>query len=210
MESTKPARRKRRTSEEVTSRILQAAEAEFRQCGYSGATTAAIARKAETTEAQLFRMFSSKAALFREAVFRPLNDHLERFSSSHAVGSTNKGTRRENAELYITELQRFLSEHSQLLLAVLTASNYGQQDATGSEAIDSLNAYFEKGAQVQEQRVGEKPRVDPRLMVRVSFGAVLASVMFKDVLFPKGLADDDDINAAIIDFVLDGISANSE
>jgi hypothetical protein len=45
-------------------------------------------------------------------------------------------------------------------------------------------------------------------MVRVSFVAVLASLMFKDWLFPKGLASDADIREAIVDFVIDGINAN--
>jgi hypothetical protein len=54
-----------------------------------------------------------------------------------------------------------------------------------------------------------KAKVDPRLMVRVSFAAVLACVMFKDWIFPPDLATDEQISAAINAFVLEGISANS-
>jgi hypothetical protein len=46
-------------------------------------------------------------------------------------------------------------------------------------------------------------------MVRVSFAAVLGSVLFKDWLFSGLPADEDEINTAIQSFVLDGISANS-
>lgn len=209
-EENKGTRRKRRTSEEVASRLLEAAEEEFKRCGYTGATTAAIARRAESTEAQLFRMFSSKAALFQEAVFRPLDTHLEQFNDSHAIDDPATGNRRENARLYIAELQRFLQEHSQLLLTVLTASLHGTDSDASARAISSLSEYFERGAAVQAKRLGNAPRIDPKLMVRVSFAAVLANVMFKDVLFPAGLASDEEIDDAVLEFVLDGINANKD
>ena len=71
-----PKRRAKRSSEEIMQRLIAAAQDEFKRSGFMGATTAAIARKAEITEAQLFRYFSSKAELFREAVFEPLNRHF--------------------------------------------------------------------------------------------------------------------------------------
>ena len=40
------------------------------------------------------------------------------------------------------------------------------------------------------------------------FGAVLASVMFKDWLFPEGLASDEQITIAVNDFIKEGIRAN--
>ena len=70
-------RRKRRSSEEVADRILEAAAEEFETAGYSGATTAAIARRAEVTEAQIFRFYGSKQELFRAAIVAvPLLDML--------------------------------------------------------------------------------------------------------------------------------------
>jgi len=44
--------------------------------------------------------------------------------------------------------------------------------------------------------------------VRAAFAAVLANRLFRDWLYPAGLADDASIDAAIADFVLDGINAN--
>lgn len=210
MNSTpQPVRRKRRSSEEITDRLIRAAEEEFKRCGYAGATTAAIARRADVTEAQLFRTFASKADLFREAVFRPLNAHFERFNAEHIANAADGGANRDNARLYITELQRFIEEHAQLFRALILTQTYGADDAHGVGAIDSLATYFDRGAAVQSNRVGDDAKVDPRLMVRVSFAAVLANMMFKDWLFPEGLAGDDEISTAIIEFVLDGINANS-
>jgi hypothetical protein len=45
--------------------------------------------------------------------------------------------------------------------------------------------------------------------VRVSFAAVLACILFKEWIFPPGMASDEQINAAIKDFVMDGINANA-
>jgi hypothetical protein len=42
----------------------------------------------------------------------------------------------------------------------------------------------------------------------VSFVAVLASLMFKDWLFPAGMASEEEIREAIADFVIDGIMVN--
>jgi hypothetical protein len=54
----------------------------------------------------------------------------------------------------------------------------------------------------------DRAKIDPRLSVRVVFGAVLASVMFKDWMFPAGLASDEDITHAVIDFIKEGTRAH--
>ena len=63
------------------------------------------------------------------------------------------------------------------------------------------------------ERVGDAPRVDPALMVRVSFAAVLANVIFRDWLFgPDGVGDGgggEAVRRAIGEFVVHGIGANA-
>jgi AcrR family transcriptional regulator len=202
-------RRKRRTPEEIMDRITRAAEEEFTQSGFSGATTAAIARRADVTEAQLFRYFASKADLFREAIFTPLNRHFTDFLATQIASTDDRATMRESAHRYITELQEFLTGHSRMLLSLVVAQTYAPGSMQGVSEIDSLTAYFDRGAATMTRRLGvEEIRVAPKLMVRVSFAAVLACVMFRDWMFPPGLADEAAINEAIVDFVLDGISAN--
>jgi AcrR family transcriptional regulator len=202
------ARRKRRTPGEIRERLIRAAREEFRRCGFVGATTASIARNADVTEAQLFRCFQSKAGLFREAVFEPLNEHLAEFSAQHPSGLADAGGNREEARLYIAELQQFIGEHAQLLLALFVAQMFASGSLHGVGEIDSLRGYFERGAAAMRSRVGKDPKVDPRLLVRISFAAVLGCVTFKDWIFPPGLASDGQIRSAIIDFVMDGINVN--
>ncbi|HEX7857140.1 MAG TPA: TetR/AcrR family transcriptional regulator [Sphingobium sp.] len=191
-------------------RIVRAAEEEFKIAGYSGATTAAIARRADVTEAQLFRYFASKADLFREAIFTPLNQHFTDFLASQLADADNVVSQRERARQYITELQSFLSDHSQMLMSLVVAQTYAPDTTQGVGSIDSLRAYFDRGAATMSGRIQGEARVNPKLMVRVSFAAVLACVMFKDWIFPSGLAGEGEINDAIIDFVIDGINANSD
>lgn len=205
-----PTRRKRRSSEEILDKLVRAATQEFERNGFSGATTAAIARKAGTTEAQLFRCFPSKAALFRAAVFDPLSAHLQRFLASQIADVTDAKSVQDKSRLYISELQDFLSEHSDLWLSLLAAQRYARDDVDGVSRIDGLQTYFERGAATQRTRIKGKAAVQPELMVRVSFLAVLACVMFKDLIFPRGLASDDAIRAAINEFVMDGINANTK
>jgi hypothetical protein len=60
------------------------------------------------------------------------------------------------------------------------------------------------------RRMVGKPKIDPKLMTRVSFGTLLACVIFRDWLFPEGIATEEQISAAISDFVMDGVNANAQ
>lgn len=119
---------------------------------------------------------------------------------------------REAAHLYTSQLQSFISDNAEMLTSLVVAQTYDAGTAHGVGEIDSLRTYFDRGAAAMTERLKThkrgKARVDPKLMVRVSFAAVLACIMFKDWIFPRGLATNEQIRAAINDFVLDGISAN--
>lgn len=200
-------RRKRRSPDDILNRIVQAASEEFKRNGFAGTTTATIARKADVTEAQLFRYFGSKSNLFRETIFKPINKHFLAFNNKH-IPDGREATHKELAHLYASELQSFISEHSEMLTSLVIAQTYDKGSSHGVGEIDSLQTYFERGAAVMTSRMKGKAKVDPKLMVRVSFVAVLACIMFKDWIFPAGMASDKEIEAAINDFVLEGISAN--
>lgn len=203
-----PARKPRRAPGEIRARILQAAGEEFKNSGFSGATTLNIARRAEVTEAQLFRYFGSKPALFHEAVFEPLVRHFDEFEAKYVHGTPETIALRDNAQIYIAGLQKFIREHSKLLMSLVFAQAYAPFTTPGVGGIDSLQSYFAKGAAMMTRRTGGKARVAPRLMVRVSFAAVLACILFKEWLFPAGMATEEEISAAIVDFVIDGIAVD--
>jgi AcrR family transcriptional regulator len=203
---TRVAKRTRRTRDDILNRIVHAAREEFKRSGFAGATTAAIARKADVTEAQLFRYFGSKSNLFRETIFKPVDQHFMGFINQHLPQMRKAGSLPEMIEQYTTELQRFIRENSGLLASLVLAQTYDSgAEQTG---INSLQTYFDRGAAMMALRLQDRAKVDPRVTVRVVFGAVLASVMFKDWMFPPGLANEEEITAAVNDFIREGIHAN--
>jgi hypothetical protein len=117
---------------------------------------------------------------------------------------------REQARLYIGELQEFINKNSSLLLSLIAAQSF-EADGTTNQGIDNLQMYFRLGAAIMKKRLAGQPTiVDPDILVRVSFAAVLGCVMFKDWMFPDQSSPDAAISAGIIDFVIDGINVNSD
>ena len=208
MRKRQSVRRARRAPAEIRDRIVRAASDEFKRTGFTGSTTARIAASAGVTEAQLYRYFGSKSGLFREVVFKPLDRQFLAFIHRNLAEGGGGPSLREMTQLYTTKLQRFISEHSAMLTTLVVAQIYDAGMPQGVGRINSLATYFEHGAQVMRKRMKSEPRIDPKLMVRVSFAAVLACVMFRHWIFPAGLASDRAIRAAINDFVLEGIGAN--
>lgn len=206
---SQPPKRSRRSANDILNRIVQAAGEEFKRCGYAGTTTAAIARRADVTEAQLFRYFDSKSTLFRETIFVPIDQHLTSFNNAHMrLASAKTVSRKKMTRLYTSELQHFIRDNSKMLTSLVVAQTYQMGTAHGVGKIDSLATYFEHGASMMMQRLKKTPKIDPKLLVRLAFVAVLAAVMFKDWIFPTGLASDEEIEAAINDFILAGIRSN--
>jgi AcrR family transcriptional regulator len=208
MRKRPPPRRTRRAPEEIRDRIVRAATEEFKRTGFTGATTARIAHRAGVTEAQLYRYFGSKSGLFREVVFKPLDRHFLDFIDRHLTAAGDASGLREMSQLYTTKLQRFITEHSALLTTLVVAQIYDAGMPRGVGRINSLTAYFEHGAESMSKHLKRGARIDPKLMVRVSFAAVLACIMFRDWIFPPGLASERAIRDAINAFVLEGIGAN--
>ena len=205
-------RRKRRSPDEIRARVLEAAAEMFETHGYGSATTAAIARQADVTEAQIFRYFASKAALFRAAIFTPLNAHFVDFQARQ-YHAAEAGSFRDNARIYITELQAFIATHSRMLMSLVVAEAYDRRATGGVEGLEGLGDYFARGAAMMYARMGDKAdaaRVAPEVMVRVSFAAVLGCALFGDWMFAQGPASPAQFDAAVIDFVIDGLNANAE
>lgn len=89
------------------------------------------------------------------------------------------------------------------------AQTFGPAAEQRPSEIKSLSAYFDRCAAITLERMRFQPRIDPKLMVRVSFVAVLGCVMFKDWIFPADVASDAEITAAVSNFVLGAIVANT-
>jgi AcrR family transcriptional regulator len=202
-------RRPRRSTEEIIDRLLEAAGTEFERNGYAGTKTAAIARKAGVAEPLIFNHFGSKAKLFHDSIFKPLDRHFLQFCATHLVDVDDAEGMREGTRQYILELQEFIRRHSRMLRSLVAAQMYESRQVKGLSHIEGLHDYFSRGAARTMSRLVAKPKIDPRLITRVSFATILACIIFKDWLFPEGLASEDELRAAITGFVMEGLEANA-
>jgi AcrR family transcriptional regulator len=206
--ATRP-RRKRRSTEEVLDSIVKAASAEFERNGYSGATTAAIARRAGVAEALIFTNFGSKANVFHKSIFDPLSEQLVQFYNKHLVDGKYVKTRDFDAqrEQYIGALQAFVKDNAGKLTSLVVARLYpeGVQDVGN---VDGLQQYFAQGAAFAEDNIRKPPAIDPHLVSRISFATILSCILFREWLFPEAIATDRQIDDAVIAQVIGGLRIN--
>jgi AcrR family transcriptional regulator len=202
-----PAKRSRRRTSYIQLSILDAAADEFSERGYAGATTAAIAKRSDVAENQIFRHFDSKAKLFRKSVFDPLNEKFEAFIFSQMQSAIN-GEEPEITERYIRALSRFIAEQKRELLALLRSNAGELGHASDIAKMGALGSFFQIGHAMLTAKPGTGSELNPRVMNRVAFASVLACVMFGDWLFPEDLGRDE-INHVLSEFILHGLDALS-
>jgi len=198
--------RRRRSAEEIRGRLLRAAREEFSSKSFAGATTAAIARRAEVAEVQMFRYFPSKAELFREAIFAPLIDHFRSFNAEHATKALDEESARERALLYIVELQAFLEEHAGELISLFVAQTFdGTASRPAGAGVEDLQSYFSESVARMSERSRPAATIDPGKIVRVAFGTLLGCLTYRDWLFPDAASEQEGIDEAIREFILQGV-----
>ncbi len=206
----KKKRRPRRSTDEVIDLIIEAARGEFERNGYDGAKTAEIAKKAQVAEALIYSNFGSKARLFHDSIFKPLNQHFLQFCATHLVDADDTEGAREWTRQYTLELQQFVRRHSRMLRTVIAAQMYASEGMQGLSQVEGLHEFFSLTAAKSMKRFPDKPKIHPKLVSRVSFATILTCVVFKDWLFPEGLASDEEVSAAVSNFILEGVNANAE
>lgn len=200
--------RRRRSTQEVLDQLVEAARDEFEVKGYTRSKTATIASKAGVSETLLFKHFGSKANLFHATVFKAFNQHFAEFQRAHPVAEGDAAERLEVTRQYIGEVQIFFAQHSRLLMLLITSQSYDTDEVKGIVDVKGLHDYLQTTATMIESRLEETPAVDPLLTACIAFSTVLSCVLFKGWLFPAGVGDEQTMNAAVINFVLGGVSAN--
>ena len=198
-----PIKRRRRRTGDIRLSILDAAAAEFGARGYAGATTAAIAKRSGVAENQIFRHFTSKAELFRSAVFDPLNQRFEAFNIGQLQGPTD-GSEPEITQRYIAALSRFIGEQKREFLALIRSNTEEMGEAAGLGKMGALGAFFEISQAMLTSKRGAGMTIDPGVLNRVSFAAVLGCIMFGDWLFPEDMGQEQVI-PVLSNFIMYGL-----
>lgn len=181
---TKEPTRKRtwRARGVVRELILNAARELFSERGYAGTATREIAARAQVSEVLLFRHFKSKAQLFEEAVFEPMDRFIREFQALHLQrGDADPGSVHETKD-FVTGLHQWLSRNRHLLMALITAENYQKDVRASLKESLALKDYF-KTAERYLERNESQYLVELPLGVRLSFATALAVVLFQDWLF---------------------------
>src|ERR1700739_4405399 len=117
------ARRPRRSSAEVRSRILSAAAALFAERGYGDATTREIARRAEVAEQVIFRIYPTKQALFDAAVVEPFDQFLSEYTARWLAAPTPGGKPEQVLQQFVEELHDLVRENRQLVAALASSGS---------------------------------------------------------------------------------------
>ena len=203
----KQPRRKRRSTQEIIDRIIDAAFLEFGENGYSITTTAAIAKRADVAEALIFTHFGSKAKLFRKAIFKPLDDHFSTFIATHTFDESGETGRLRESRAFVSDLVGFVRRHSGTFKSLVVNEAYAR-DGDAANGLSGLQDYFNKMSAIEEVKLLGRPKVPPRLISRISFASILGCVLFSDWLFPEGVADDEEVHEALCDFIMEGLSVN--
>lgn len=202
------SRRTRRSTEEIVELLIEAAVEEFEEKGYSGATTAAIAKRADVTEALLFKHFGSKSQLFKATVFGPLSQLFDQFLQQHDSARTDPLRRREDSLNYIGQIQDLIASHPRMFLSLLFAQAYKSSEVEGLADISALHDYFSRSADMAAANYKLPPPIDPELMARISFTTIMSCTVFQDWLFPDGRWSMQQIREAVSGFVMDGLNVN--
>jgi AcrR family transcriptional regulator len=205
VKASKP-RRKRRSTQEIVDRIVDAASTEFGENGYAQTTTAAIARRADVAEALIFNHFGNKANLFRKAVFKPLDDHFSNFVATHSHFDDTDRARESRA--FVSDLVTFVRQRSGIFKSLVVNEAFASDE--GSGALRGLQDYFDKMSAIEEARMVEPQKVPPRLISRLSFAAILGYILCEQWLIPDAMASDKEVHEAMCDFIMEGLSINPE
>lgn len=206
--STQPARL-RRSSAELHTLILRAAEELFGARGYEATTTRDIAGAADVTEAAIYRHFGSKEALFEAAIVRPYREVIGSFLRSWQRRLPDTTSNEKVTREFVERFYDFVHEHRRLLKAYLAYREYNPQE--GDSALSRELDHIER-AMASESAGRGFTQVDIPVAVRCAAGMVLALALHEDLLFPAGNGRPrrDRVVAEAVEFSLYGVNARAE
>ncbi len=176
-------KRPRRASADVRELLLRAARDEFLAKGYAGATTKAIAARAEVSETVIFNQFGDKTGLFTEAFVSPFGEVVAEYLD--ARNDPQNSSPAERVERFVDHVSALAREYRPILIAAISH----RLDGTGpaeDDLLDRLAAELQKILGIGE--LTEVPGFGPvGPATRASAAAmVLGMALLDDLIFPRG------------------------
>jgi AcrR family transcriptional regulator len=179
-----PKKRPRRASADVRQLLLRAARDEFLAKGYGGATTKAIAARAEVSETVIFNQFGDKAGLFSAAFVSPFSEVVSEYLEARNNPGQSSGELR--VERFVEHLSSLAREYRPILIAAISHRLEGSAAAEPAEEdlLDHLSAELQKMLAI-EGRPANAASAGPA--TRASAAAmVLGMALLDDLIFPRG------------------------
>ena len=197
---------KRRSSADIRAELLAAAGHLFATRGWAGTSTKEIATRANTYETSLYTHFGSKAGIFSAAVVEPFQQFIESFRVTLA---RDHGAPDEHlARTFVRDLYGTLEEHREAATAFILAMQDPEAEEALRQARESLQSVFDDlyaSGRTRAELVGE-PGPGRPLTQRLMVGTVVAATVFAPWLLSGEPASADDVQDAIVELFLYGIT----
>jgi len=196
MTAKAPEPRRRRSTDEVRRRILDAAGELFTEQGFDATTTRQIASRAGVVEPLVFRQFGSKAGLLEAVVVEPLTNFVEQFAARWQDDMRASRKLDERVREFLAQLYDLLAANRDVVVNLLLA---GEPTSDGEGLATPIDQLFETMAEVS--RFAGYPG-DPTMKVRLTFGQVASAVVFDRWLWHGTPPTRDEIIDALTDELL--------
>lgn len=170
--------------------MLTAAHEEFCERGYARATTRAIAERAGVAEPLLFRHFGSKASLFNEVVFGPLQAFMLEWQKFFDAQSDEYDAE-ALAKRFVSGLYDLLQQNRGLIVTYLATRVFEPEVLDEPDDVPAFLEVIGLMDRMSEVRVspdktkGRRTKVSAkiRLHERINIGSVIAAALFDELLF---------------------------
>jgi len=200
------APKKRLSAEKRKDQIVRIATDLFVKKGFKGATTREIARRADISEAVIYKYFARKEDLYRAIIDNRCDDDRGR----SRLFSELEG--KEGQDLFRAVALFLINEHTrdQTLMRLLMRSALERQDLSGvfirTKGLDLIEI-LEKNIKVLQEE-GSFREMNPGLAARAFLGMVLHYVMTQEIYGLKKYYSFSAEEAALtfVDIFFDGIS----
>jgi AcrR family transcriptional regulator len=178
---------------EARIKILVAARELFSEQGFGNTATREIADRAGVPETSLFRLFGSKAALFREALFEPLGHFVMEFCAKWS-NTPPSHTAEEVLYGYIDSLYTLLRTNSASAFALLAARAHeppGVAVAEGQQQVLADILQPLENLTKSEAAAAGYGGLNAAVATRASAAMILATALFKEWFFEadSGITD---------------------
>jgi AcrR family transcriptional regulator len=175
-------RRPRRSSEEIRTRLIQAARELFAEKGYEATTTRDICAHSGVAQQQLFQNFGSKEGIFDAAFVPQLAELINRYIATFDTAAADS-TIEERVSLFVNGLFDLARENRNILLtAVSRRAANPDQDAAPSHLLDHIARTLHEMETIQTA----PPAIDVPAAIIAAAGMVLGVALLEDMLYPAG------------------------